>query len=138
MGRNAESQLGNGPGNLADVGLGDRVVIPGFIIPESQSRRVLIRGVGPGLAASGVPNFLPDPQIKVFSGNTLINENDNWGDDDSEALNVAFTEVGLSALADGSKDAAILLTLLSGIYTAHIRSSDGNLGVGLLELYFLD
>ncbi len=121
----------------AEVGQGARVVIPGFVLTGNQSKRVLIRGVGPGLAL-GVPDFLVDPQIEVFSGFTSIDFNEDWGDDDPDTLSAAFVEAGLVAFANGSKDAAILLTLPPGIYTAHIRSSDGALGVGLLELYFLD
>jgi hypothetical protein len=41
-------------------------------------------------------------------------------------------------LVDGSKDAAVLLLLSPGVYTAHIRSSDGTLGMALLEMYFVD
>ncbi len=122
----------------AEVGAGDRVVIPGFVITGDGPRRVLIRGVGPGLAANDVPNFLVDPQIQVFSGAASIGFNEDWEDSNSVELSAAFTEAGLSAFAAGSKDAAILLTLPPGIYTAHIRSSDSSLGVALLEMYFLD
>ncbi len=122
----------------AEVGEGDRVLIPGFVIAGNQSRRVLVRGVGPGLAGSNVPGFLPDPQIAVYEKQTLIDFNEDWEDEEPEILSAAFAEVGLLAFAEGSKDAAILLTLPPGVYTAHIRSSDGTLGVGLLEMYFLD
>ncbi len=122
----------------AEVGSGARVLIPGFVIAGNQSRRVLIRGIGPGLRIHNVPGFLPDPQIEVFSGNTSIAFNEDWSDDDPDALKTAFVEIGAGPLVDGSKDAAILLTLQPGVYTAHIRSSDGTLGVGLLELFFLD
>ncbi|MBL4574869.1 MAG: hypothetical protein JKY51_02065, partial [Opitutaceae bacterium] len=94
--------------------------------------------VGSGLAASNVPGYLRDPQIEVFSGNTSIDFNEDWGDDNAEALSAAFAEAGLPAFAPESKDAAILLTLEPGVYTAHIRSSDGTLGVALIEMYFLD
>jgi len=32
----------------------------------------------------------------------------------------------------------VLMELLPGAYTAHIRSADGSLGVALLEVFFLD
>jgi hypothetical protein len=121
----------------AEVGAGARVMIPGFVITGSYSRRVLVRGVGPGLSGS-VTNYLPDPQIEVYSGANSIDFNEDWGDDDPVTLKAAFAEIGAGPLVDGSKDAAILLNLPPGVYTAHIRSSDGALGVGLLELYFLD
>jgi len=121
----------------AEVGAGARVMIPGFVITGSDSRRVLVRGVGPGLSSS-VPNYLPDPQIEVYSGANSIDFNEDWGDDDPDALKAAFAEIGAGPLVDGSKDAAVLLLLAPGVYTAHIRSSDGTLGVALLELFFLD
>ncbi len=121
----------------AEVGQGARVVIPGFVITGNQSRRVLIRGIGPGLAAS-VPGFLPDPQVEVYSGANSIDFNEDWEDDDPTNLSAAFVEAGLTAFAPGSKDAAILVTLPPGVYTAHIRSSNITVGVALLELYFLD
>jgi hypothetical protein len=121
----------------AEVGDGARVVIPGFVITGSQPRKVLIRGVGPGLSSS-VPNYLPDPQIEVFSGANSIDFNEDWGDGDPDALKAVFSQVGAGPLVDGSKDAAVLLFLSPGIYTAHIRSSDGALGVALLEMYFVD
>jgi hypothetical protein len=121
----------------AEVGAGARVVIPGFVITGSQARKVLIRGVGPGLSSS-VPGYLPDPQIEVYSGANSIAFNEDWGDDDPDALKAVFSKVGAGPLVDGSKDAAILLLLTPGIYTAHIRSSDGALGVALLEMYFVD
>ena len=49
-----------------------------------------------------------------------------------------FAEAGAPLLEAGSKDAAILMELSPGAYTAHIRSSDGSLGVALLEVFFLE
>jgi len=121
----------------AEVGVGARVVIPGFVITGTQPRKVLIRGVGPGLAGS-VPGYLRDPQIEVYSGANSIAFNEDWGDDSPDALIAAANEIGAGPLVDGSKDAAVLLLLAPGVYTAHIRSSDGTLGVALLELFFLD
>ncbi len=84
-----------------------------------------------------MPNFLPDPQIAVYSGQNWIDENEDWGDTDPQSLKGAFNEIGAGHLANGSKDAAILLELSPGVYTAHIRSSDGTIGVALLEVFFL-
>jgi len=43
--------------------------------------------------------------------------------------------VGAFALPAGSKDAALLLDLPAGIYTAHVAGADGGTGVALLEIY---
>jgi len=132
---------GSGLVNLsarAEVGTGSQVLVPGFVIAGSQTRRVLIRGIGPGLEQYDVPGFLPDPEIEVFSGMDPIDDNQDWEDSDPAALIQAFQEVGAPALVSGSKDAAILLDLAPGSYTAHIRSADGALGVALLEVFFLE
>jgi hypothetical protein len=121
----------------AQVGSGAAVLVPGFVITGDKPLRVLIRGVGPGLAAYGVTGFLPDPEIEVFSGSHSIGGNGDWEDGDVAALEAAFSQAGAFPLAAGSKDAAILLELAPGAYTAHIRSSDQDQGVALLEAFFL-
>jgi hypothetical protein len=121
----------------AQVGSGAAVLVPGFVITGDKPLRVLIRGVGPGLAAYGVTGFLPDPEIEFFSGSHSIGGNGDWEDGDVAALEAAFSQAGAFPLAAGSKDAAILLELAPGAYTAHIRSSDQDQGVALLEAFFL-
>ncbi len=39
---------------------------------------VLIRAVGPTLAAFGVEGTLPNPELKLYSGTAKIAENDDW------------------------------------------------------------
>jgi len=46
-----------------------------------------------------------------------------------------FESLGMGALVAGSKDAAVVLTLEPGIYTAQVRGVQGATGVGLVELY---
>ena len=132
--------LGSGLVNLsarAEVGSGGRVLVPGFVISGDESRRVLIRGIGPGLAQYGISNYLPDPEIEVFFGERSVDYNQDWSDTDPERLIAAFSEAGAPLLENGSNDAALLMELPPGAYTAHIRSSDGSLGVALLEVFFL-
>jgi hypothetical protein len=118
----------------AEVGSGDRVMIPGIVVGGNQSIEVLFRGVGPSLGALGVSGALADPEIEVFdAGGRAIGSNDNWNAD----LAATFTQVGAFALEPESKDAAILLTLPPGAYTAQIRGKGEALGVALLEVYFL-
>ncbi len=61
------------------VGTGDIILIAGLVVQGQSSRTVLVRGVGPGLAAFGVPGTLADPLLKVLaSDGTEIAANDNW------------------------------------------------------------
>lgn len=113
------------------VGSGSDKLIAGIVISGTGSKTVLIRGIGPSLSAFGVPGVLQDPKIEVFRGDTKVAENDNW----SESLSRVFTEVGAFSLIQGSKDAAIVLTLSSGSYTALLSGADGGVGEGLIEVY---
>ena len=93
---------------------------------------MLIRGVGPALAAFGLTGVLADPRLQLFSGTTQINENDNATE---PALATAATSVGAFALPAGGRDAAILVTLQPGAYTAQVSGVGGTTGIGLVEVY---
>ena len=43
--------------------------------------------------------------------------------------------VGAFALGDGSNDAALMLSLAPGAYTAQVSAATGNAGSTLLEIY---
>lgn len=118
----------------AQVGTGDHVLIAGFVITGAGGKRVLIRGVGPSLATQGVTGVLVDPRLRLFSSSgDLLGENDDW--DGTPALTEAFTTTGAFALGEGSKDAALLVTLPAGVYTAQVSGVDGTTGVALVEIY---
>ncbi|MEO7600133.1 MAG: immunoglobulin domain-containing protein [Opitutus sp.] len=118
----------------AQVGTGGDLLIVGFVIGGETSKTLLIRAVGPSLTAMGVSNVLADPKLQLFSGSTRIRENDNWGSE--AAVNAeAFAQVGAFPLALDSKDAALLVTLPPGAYTALVNDVNGSTGVALVELY---
>src|SRR5262249_34531771 len=54
-----------------NVGTGDDVLIGGFIVSGTESKQVLVRGLGPSLAVNGVPlaDRLSDPAIDLYQGN---------------------------------------------------------------------
>jgi hypothetical protein len=121
---------------LVNPGAGNLII--GFAVGGSTPRTFLIRGLGPALIAYGVPGTLADPTVQVinFSTGAIVAQNDNWGG--NPAVNAAAGQVYLSALTDAqSKDAALLVTLLPGIYTANLSSVNNTSGVGLLEIYTL-
>lgn len=106
----------------------------GFVLGGSTPTRVLIRVVGPGLAAFGVGGTVADPQLVLFSGNTKIGENNDWGG--SAELTAAFTAVGAFGLAAvSSKDAALLVSLPPGQYSVQASGVGGTSGVALVEVY---
>ncbi len=61
------------------VRTGDNVMIGGVIVQGTQSRRVIVRAIGPELTQYGVPNALADPTLELHDGTgALIASNDNW------------------------------------------------------------
>ncbi|MGA7726275.1 MAG: putative Ig domain-containing protein [Opitutaceae bacterium] len=122
-----------------NVTAGSGVLIAGLVIGGSESKTVLIRGIGPTLSEFGVSGVLADPQITVFSGSTQIASNANWnnGTGASSAAQLVSTsaEVGAFPLASGSRDAALIVTLQPGPYTVQVTSVSGATGVALIEVY---
>ena len=82
----------------------------------------------------GVTGALADPQITVHDASDVIATNDNWS---GAEVAVAASTAGAFPLTEGSKDAALVLTLAPGIYTAQVRGVAGTTGVALLEVYEL-
>jgi hypothetical protein len=118
----------------ARVESGEGRLIAGFVIRGTVAKTVLIRAVGPTLAAQGVSGVLADPQLELYRGGTRIATNNDWGDG-SGLTSTTFTSVGLGVLPQGSKDAALLVTLLPGAYTAHVFGANDSTGVALIEVY---
>ncbi len=120
----------------AYVGTGEGVLIPGFVIGGTGTLRLLIRAVGPGLAAFGVDGTLGDPTLTLFRGSTALATNDNWSlAANSAEITTTTTAVGAFALAAGSRDAVILTTLTPGAYTAVVSGVNNTTGTALVELY---
>lgn len=114
------------------VGTGADALIAGFVIAGTGTQRVLVRAVGPGLAAFGVADVLADPRLEVREGANRIAENDNW----DAGLAPVVAQVGAFALAPGSRDAAVLLTLAAGrSYTVQVSGAGAATGEALVEVY---
>ncbi len=120
----------------AYVGTGADLLIPGFVIAGEGTVKMLVRAVGPGLAAFGVPGTLADPQITLYSGSTAIAANDDWGNA-ANAADIAATSarVGAFALPAGSQDAVLLVSLSAGAYTAVVSGAGATTGTVIVELY---
>ncbi len=122
-----------------EVGLGENALVSGFVLTGTQPRRVLIRAIGPTLAGFGVPGVLPDPLLTLFRGATQLAANDDWEISRSAAANAAVARrVGGFPLAPGSLDAALLMTLEPGSYTAIVTGVGGGTGIALVEIYDAD
>ena len=115
------------------VGTGDEILIAGFAISGTGSKRLLIRAAGPALTALGVPNVLTDPKLELYNSSAVkVTENDNWTAD----LAATFSSVGAFAFPANSRDSALIVTLNSGAtYTVQVRGTDGGTGEALVEVY---
>ncbi|MFO1451083.1 MAG: PQQ-dependent sugar dehydrogenase [Opitutaceae bacterium] len=121
----------------AEARAGSEALITGFSV-SGAARRVLIRAVGPGLAAYGVSGVLARPRLLVrpLGIETLVASNQRWEDSaDRAALTAAFGATGAFPLAAGSADSALLVTLPPGGYTAEATGVEGDTGVALVEVY---
>jgi hypothetical protein len=122
---------------------GDRsTLVAGFVVSGAQSKRVLIRGIGSALAGFGVDGALADPVVTLYNAKSeVIAQNDNWSAqaDGAKAADVAAAAsiAGAFAVPDGSKDAALIVTLPPGAYTAGVSGAAGASGVALVEVYEL-
>jgi hypothetical protein len=115
------------------VGTGGDILITGFNVSGTGQRHLLIRAVGPTLVAFGVTGTLADPRLEVYSGSTVVAVNDDW--DAAATPTATQTGVGAFALAPGSRDAALLVSLAPGTYTAQVSGAGGTTGVALVEIY---
>ncbi len=108
---------------------GDNVMIGGFIL-QGKPARVVVRAIGPDLGARGVPGALADPMLEIYQGTTKIAENDDW------RLGEQATRISRATMAPGHDyDAAVMLDLQPGAYTAIVRGANGSTGIGLVEVF---
>ena len=111
------------------VGTGDDVLIGGITVRGTATEQVLFRALGSDLGKSGFANSLANPVLEVRDNNgVLLASNDNWQDSPQSE------EISSIGLAPGNEtDAALLLTLAPGNYTAVVRGAAGSTGVAQLE-----
>jgi hypothetical protein len=118
----------------ARVLTGEQVLIAGFIITGTDPKRVIIRGIGPSL--NGVNGELSDPTLELHQGSTLLASNDNWKmkpDGTNQQAEIEATTIPPTHDAE----AAIVMTLNPGTYTATLSGTNGGTGVGVVEVYDL-
>jgi hypothetical protein len=112
------------------VETGQSVAIAGFIVTGTQSKQIVIRGLGPTLTQDGVSGALADPFLTLFDGSgKVLWTNNNWKDSQQGAIQ----ETGLAPTND--LESAILRTVEPGNYTAILSGRNGTTGIGLVEVY---
>ncbi len=120
----------------ARTGAGDNTLIAGLVVSGTVPKRVLLRAAGPALAAFGVSGVLARPELTLFAGAAVLAVNAGWSTaPDAPALADATARVGAFAFGATSLDAALILSLAPGAYTAQVNGLGGATGVALLEIY---
>jgi hypothetical protein len=114
---------------------GNDVMIGGFVIGGSATKRVAIVATGPSLTAFGIANPLPNPTLTLVrsSDQAVIATNDNWQSAANQADLVASGFAPSNAL-----EAAILADLAPGAYTAIVQGAGGGTGVSVIGVYEVD
>jgi len=138
MGAGSDQRLSNlSARNYA--GSGSDALIVGFTVEGEGTKRLLIRGIGPGLAQFGVTGTIADPKIEIHTSvnnvDSVLASNDSWQDDSKTTA--AFSQTGAFGLPDKSKDAAMVVELPAGSYTAVVSGVNGSTGTALVEVYEL-
>jgi len=114
---------------------GEGLMIGGFVIDGPAPKTVVVRAIGPSLAAHGIADALANPVLQLVrsSDQTVIGSNDNWGSAPKAA------EISASGFAPAhALESAILMTLAPGAYTAIVSGAGGTTGVGMFEVYEVD
>lgn len=113
------------------VQTGDNVEIGGFIMQGNQPKKVVVRAIGPSLAAYGLP-AVNDPVLELHdSTGAIIATNDNWNSRRQDVLSTGLAP-------PDEHEAVIVTTLQPGAYTAILRGLNGATGTALFELFDVD
>jgi hypothetical protein len=119
------------------VGTAPNQLIAGFVIAGPGTKKVLIRAVGPGLAAF-LPGYLKDPVLTVYRQGSQVPfyTDDNWSEV-SYATEMGTVSKAVKAfdIDAASRDSVLLLTLPPGGYTAEVSGVSSTTGVALVEVY---
>jgi hypothetical protein len=111
------------------VGTGQGQLIGGFIITGGP-KLVMIRAMGPSLAAVGVSPALANPMLTLYAGGTQLAANDDW------KTNANVADIIASGIAPSDDlEAVLLIRLEPGAYTTVVSGAGGTTGIGLVEVY---
>ncbi|MEY2502044.1 MAG: hypothetical protein QOI07_2378 [Verrucomicrobiota bacterium] len=112
------------------VQTGDNVLIGGFIVYGSGTKKIAVRAMGPSLPLAGT---LTDPLVELHDATgAIVASNDSWRSSQQDLLIAA----GLAPAKDA--EAALIATINPGAYTVVVKDAQGASGVGLMEIYDLD
>lgn len=116
------------------IGVSENVLIGGFIIGGTQPKKLILRAIGPSLAAWGIPDAMADPVLELHdSSGGVIAFNNDW------QTGAQMAEIQTSGMAPANPaESALIVTLSPGNYTVVVGGVGGGQGIGLVEAYEFD
>jgi hypothetical protein len=133
---------GAAPGRLANLSILTRLsaAAPSFTVGTvlggagtTGTKPLLVRAIGPGLAAFGLDDVLADPRLELI-GAAPVGANDDWGTE--PGLAAIFEAAGAFGLGAGSRDAALHRPALAPRpYSIVVEANGTPAGAVLAELF---
>lgn len=119
------------------VGSGTAALISGFVIGGNAPTTLLVRAIGPTLASYNITGFLARPVLEIVNAGGAVIFSSEWPSlpTNPADLVLAAAQVGAFSLPPESRDAALLVTLPAGSYSAVVRGLADTTGIALLEVY---
>lgn len=119
------------------------VFTAGFVVVggTGQSKKIIVRAIGPTLAAFGVANPLRQPVLRLFDSAGKVYDNGYvypavvGGLTYAEDLAASLAKVGAFAIPANTLDIVVMMPFTPGSYTAQVSSGDRTAGDVLLEIY---
>lgn len=115
------------------TGGGTSPLTAGFTIEGDNTMTLLLRGVGPSLRRTGLSDNVLRPTLQLFRGVTLVSSNSDWRVATAE-IEAAQKKVGATMLDPNDSDAAMIVRLAPGSYSAQVLSADQT-GQAQIEVY---
>jgi hypothetical protein len=114
---------------------GTDVMIGGFVIGGAAGKTVAIVATGPSLVPYGITNPLANPMLTLVrsSDQAIIDGNDDW---QAHANAAQLTAAGFAPT--NALEAALLVNLPPGAYTAIVEGVGGGTGVSVIGVYEVD
>jgi CSLREA domain-containing protein len=127
------------------VGTGDNVLIEGFTVqgPSGSIKKIIVRAIGPSLAAFGITDALANPALEIHdanNNNAIVATNNDWKVTQPGGLITAnqSAEISASGFAPGNDlESAIIANLPPGSYTAVVRGVGNTVGTAVVDAYDL-
>lgn len=115
----------------------------GFVVSggSTQSKKLILRAVGPSLASFGVSNPLRAPVLRIYDAagkpyaNGYVYPPVIGGPTYESDLAESLVKAGAFAIPGGTLDAVVMMPFAPGAYTAQVTSGDNTAGTVLVEVY---